>query len=199
MSPGLAVVTPHIPTRAGELIRAVSSVAAQTLQPDAHIITTDNYHAGAAETRNSALFPAFSVANWIAFLDDDDEFMPNHLQVLREAANSSGVDVVYSGCLVLDVDLQEIPLRDEWGRFGRGFDPQLLREKAYLPVTSLVKAELAVQALFGPPATHPDSEYDDWGFYLRLLDLGAKFLHVPEVTWIWHHHGKNTSGQGDRW
>lgn len=195
----IAVVTPHIPTRTDELVRAVMSVTAQTLQPDEHIIVTDNRHDGAARTRNRAMYPVLT--DWIAFLDDDDEFMPNHLEVLYNAAIRSdiNVDVVYSGCQVLDGDLNEIPRREEWGRFGQLFDPELLRTKAYMPVTSLVKTDLAVQALFGPPATHPDSEYDDWGFYLRLLDLGAKFLHVPEVTWIWHHHGKNTSGQSDRW
>lgn len=193
----IAVITPHIPTRQSELIRAVSSVVAQLIQPDEHIIVTDNFHDGSARTRNRALYG--TAADWTAFLDDDDEWLPNHLQVLLNAAIHSNADVIYTGCRVLDGDLNEIPIREEWGRFGQEFDPALLRTKAYLPVTSFVRTELAAQALFGPPVTHPDSVYDDWGFYLRLLDLGATFKHVPEITWIWHHHGKNTSGQADRW
>ena len=135
----------------------------------------------------------------IIFLDDDDEFMPQHLEVLLQNAMRSGATVVYSGCRVLDPNGMVIPLREEWGRFGEPFDAELLKRKAYMPVTSLVHTTLAKQALFGPPAAAPDSDYDDWGFYLRLLGLGASFLHVPEVTWVWHHHGQNTSGRGDRW
>jgi glycosyltransferase involved in cell wall biosynthesis len=193
----VTVVTPHIPKRAFELTRAVSSVAAQTLQPSEHIISTDQTHAGAAATRNRALYHASTT--WVAFLDDDDELLPQHLDVLLQNAMRSGATVVYSGCRVLDPKGMVIPLREEWGRFGEAFDGELLKRKAYLPVTSLVHTTLAKQALFGPPAAAPDSDYDDWGFYLRLLGLGAAFLHVPEVTWIWHHHGNNTSGRGDRW
>lgn len=193
----VTVVTPHIPTRKFELTRAVASVAAQTRQPDYHIVSTDTEHMGSAATRNQALYHV--TTTWTAFLDDDDEMLPHHLETLIDTAARSGATVIYSGCRVLDAQGLVIPLREEWGRFGEPFDAALLKRKAYMPVTSLVHTTLAKQALFGPPSHAPESNYDDWGFYLRLLGLGAKFLHVPEVTWIWYHHGNNTSGRGDRW
>ncbi len=193
----VAVITPHIPTREFELTRAVASVAAQTVQPDFHIIATDRGHWGSARVRNRALFAADTT--WVAFLDDDDEFLANHLEVSLQAADESGADVIYAGCVVVDHEGNDVPIREEWGRFDQKFDPEILRMKAYLPVTSLVRTGLAKLALFGPPDHQPNSLYDDWGFYLRLLDLGAVFTHVPEVTWVWHHHGKNTSGQASRW
>lgn len=193
----VTVVTPHIPARQFELTRAVASIAAQTHQPDDIIISTDVAHAGSAATRNRALYHA--VTTWVAFLDDDDEMLPMHLEVLVENAVRSGSNVVYTGCKVVDSKGMIIPSREEWGRFGQVFDGELLQQKAYLPVTSLVHTSLAKQALFGPPESDPNSDYDDWGFYLRLLRLGAVFLHVPEVTWVWNHHGSNTSGRGDRW
>lgn len=188
---------PHIPTRQFELTRAIASVAAQVRQPNDVIISTDVAHAGSAATRNRALYHV--TTTWTAFLDDDDELLPQHLDVLLRAALCSGASVVYSGCKVIDQRGIVIPLREEWGRFGETFDAELLQTKAYLPVTSLVHTTLAKQALFGPPAHAPDSNYDDWGFYLRMFGLGASFLHVPEVTWNWHHHGLNTSGRPDRW
>lgn len=193
----ITVVTPHIPTRSFELTRAVASVEAQTLMPNNYVIAVDNEREGAAATRNRALYQV--ATQWVAFLDDDDEFLPNHLETLMQAAVRSGASVVYSGCRVYDGQNAPIPLREEWGRFGIPFDGDLLQRKAYLPVTSLVHTGLAKQALFGPPAHEPSSNYDDWGFYLRLLGLGAAFLHVPEITWVWHHHGANTSGRSDRW
>jgi glycosyltransferase involved in cell wall biosynthesis len=193
----VTVVTPHIPGRQFELTRATASVAAQTFQPDYHIVSTDKRRLGAAATRNEALYHVSTT--WVAFLDDDDEFLPHHLDTLIQNAIRSGSTVVYSGCRVLDSQGMVIPLKEEWGRFGKAFDPELLQQKAYMPVTSLVYTTLAKLALFGPPSHNPESFYDDWGFYVRLMSLGATFLHVPEVTWIWHHHGKNTSGQPNRW
>lgn len=193
----ITVVIPHIPARSFELTRAVASVEAQTRTPESYVIAVDNRREGSAATRNRALYQV--ATTWVAFLDDDDELLPNHLQTLLDAALRSGSSIVYSGCRVVDAQNAAIPVREEWGRFGQPFEPELLRTKAYLPVTCLAHAQLAKQALFGPPAHEPTSNYDDWGFYLRMLGLGASFLHVPEVTWVWHHHGQNTSGRADRW
>jgi glycosyltransferase involved in cell wall biosynthesis len=193
----VTVVIPHITTRVFELGRAITSVTAQTLQPENVVISFDKRHDGSAVTRNRALYHISTT--WVAFLDDDDELLPNHLETLVRYAVREGATVVYSGCRVVDGQNNIIPLQEEWGRFGQSFDANLLREKSYIPVTSLVHATMAKRALFGPPAHALDSDYDDWGFYLRLLDVGARFLHVPEITWVWHHDGNNTSGRGDRW
>lgn len=195
MQRDVSVITPHIPVRPNSLARALKSAATQTVKPTDLIIATDLTKEGAAPTRNRAL--AKATTTWVAFLDDDDLWMPNHLQVLLDAAEVTGADMVYSGCQVIGPDGQRVvKRREEWGRFGMPFNAELLREKSYLPVTSLVRTSLAQRAWFEAPE---GSLYDDWGFYLRLLDLGARFHHVPEVTWIWHHNGKNTSGQPDRW
>ncbi len=190
----VTVVIPHIPTRPNALARAVKSAATQTVKPRSIVIATDLYRDGSAITRNRALYMADTP--WVAFLDDDDVLLPNHLEVLLRHAEETGAGVVYSGCTVIGQDGREVPPRDEWGRFGKPFDAELLRDHSWLPVTSLVHLSLAKKALFEAP---PGSDYDDWGFYLRLLDLGAKFSHVPIRTWIWNHTGRNTSGRPDRW
>lgn len=193
----VTVVIPHIPVRPNALARAVKSVATQTSRPDAVHIEMDIHRTGSAATRNRAL--AAVRTRWVAFLDDDDLFEPNHLATLLDRVSlDANVDVIYTGCTVIGPDGREVPLREEWGRFGQAFDADLLRQKSYLPVTSLVRADLARRALFGPPAG-TDSDYDDWGFYVRLLDLGARFEHIPVRTWVWNHHGRNTSGRPDRW
>lgn len=194
----VTVVIPTIKTRKGMLRRAVNSVMAQTISHDVVPIeiAIDRDHEGAAVTRNRAL--AKVQTPWVAFLDDDDYFLPNHLEVLLDATSVEH-DIYYTGCDVIGPNFEAIPRREEWGRFGKPFDDELLREKSYIPVTSLVRTDLAKGAFFGPPDHDPSSPYDDWGFYLRALNDGGRFLHIPEVTWIWHHHGRNTSGQGDRW
>lgn len=193
--PGVTVVIPHIPIRGIQLARAVHTVADQTLPATRIIIESDPDHTGSAATRNRAL--AAVTTEWVAFLDDDDMLYPHHLDELMRCAAATEADVVYPGCDVIGG-------HDPHDRFGQEFDPDLLRQKSYIPVTSLVRTFYAmhVDGFVRPPG----SDYDDWGFYLRLLDAGAKFVHHPVKTWRWFHWGYgmpgrdgNTSGMGNRW
>lgn len=174
--------------------RALRSVLAQTTPVAAMSIVTDLLGEGAGVTRDRAM--AGVRTEWIAFLDSDDEWQPNHVAELVDTQLRTGADVVYPACRVLHAELGEIPSShpfwEEWGRPGKPFDADLLRQRSYLPVTSLVRTELALKSSFVPP---DGSHYDDWGFYLGLLDQGAEFVHLPRVTWTWHHGPHNTSGQ----
>jgi glycosyltransferase involved in cell wall biosynthesis len=191
----VTMVIPHIPPRRTELIRAITSVTVQTVLPAAVSIAVDHHHEGSAATRNRALWAA--TTRYVAFLDDDDALEVNHIADLVAHAEATGADVVYSGCTPVGPDGQPMPLREEWGRFGLPFDPDLLRQRSYLPVTSLVRTDLAQQV--GGFRFAPGNPYDDHLFYLALLDAGARFEPLPVRTWVWHHHGRNTSGVGARW
>lgn len=203
---GMSVVIPTIPPRLEDLIQCLGSVNAQERRADAVIVSTDLTHAGSAHTRNRGLNQVET--EWTAFVDDDDVLLPGHLRHLEAGAVESGADVIYTGCFVIDQNAQQIPPREEWGRFGLPFDGDLLRERSWLPVTSMVRTGLAQEVggfefLQDP---HSGGAYDDWGFYLRMLDAGATFHHVPIRTWLWRHHGYgkpgvpgNTSGSAARW
>jgi glycosyltransferase involved in cell wall biosynthesis len=206
----ITVCIATIPPRSRQLRQALASVAMQTLQPAAIVVEYDHEHRGAAATKNAAARRASTP--WLAFLDDDDQFMPHHLDVLRAAALSGQYgmhvpDVVYS--------IPECPQlpggRDPHGRYGVPFDADELRRRSYIQTTSLIRADLFHEAggFQLPDRTMPDGSpcpYDDWGLWLAMLDLGARFLHVPEVTFIWNHWGRgasgvpgNTSGDPTRW
>lgn len=184
----ITVLMPHIPPRVEKLARAVQSVSRQTLQPDHLIITPDPHHTGSAATRNRGLTSV--TTEWVAFCDDDDELMPHHLDELLRCAIAHDADVVYPGCHVIGGT-------DPHDRFGQPFDPDLLRQKSYIPVTSLCRTGM-VKAV-GGFSLPEGSIYDDWGLYLKLLRVGAKFVHHPVKTWHWHVDGGNTSGSGARW
>jgi hypothetical protein len=179
--------------------RALRSVALQTVPVAGYSIAADLDGQGAGPTRDRALAAVPDDSEWVAFLDSDDEWDPLHIEELLAYAKISGADVVYPACRVIHTKLGLLSPNhegfDEWGRPGKPFDAKLLRKRSYIPVTSLVRTSLAKQCRFTPPA---GSHYDDWGFYVGLLDLGAKFVHLPEITWTWHHGPHNTSGQPDR-
>lgn len=196
------VVIPTIPGRETLLRRAVKSIREDDLLV-AGAIETDTAGRGPAYCRNLAVLNTLNAGadpEFIAFLDDDDELHPHHVGKMLAHAEATGADVVYPW-FDLNVGGRIDNSRDPLGAFGREFDPAALQANNYIPVTALVRTSLFV-AVGGFPQPnseawpHPDCE--DWGLWRRLLSFGAKFSHLPERTWTWHWHGKNTSGRPDR-
>jgi glycosyltransferase involved in cell wall biosynthesis len=189
----ITVCIATIPIRARMLRKALASVAIQTLQPAAIVVEYDHLRTGAAATKNRAL--AKVETDWVAFLDDDDQFMPVHLEKLRDAATETGCDIIYSMPLVP----QAPGGIDPSGMRGAPFDADELRKRSYIQTTSLIRAKLMQSTGGFQLPKHVESDYDDWGAFLSLLNAGATFYHLPEQTFVWEHHGKNTSGRADRW
>lgn len=160
------------------------------MQPLHHLIVTDNDREGSAVVRNRGLNSV--TTEYTAFLDDDDELLPHHIRVLYGWALKTGADVLYPECRIV-MNGQDVPNTPEWaGRPGRPFDPDILRQRSFIPVTTLVRTELA-QAVGGFQYVD-GSPYDDWGMFRAMLDAGAKFFHVPVLTWRWWHWAGNSGG-----
>lgn len=197
----ITVAITSIPMRKQMLSKAIESVLAQTEPASAISIAIDHVGEGAGKTRNRALQAANT--EWTAFLDDDDYLYPHHLDRLLQTANETGADLVYPW---FDV----IGSSDPLGWEGKEFDPDiLLNYQNYIPVTYLVRTELA-KSVGGFPICEterwPYPECEDWGFLQDLVRADAKIVHLPERTWAWVHHGwgrpgvpGNTSGRPDRW
>jgi glycosyltransferase involved in cell wall biosynthesis len=186
---GITVVTPTILPRADFLAEAVKSVKDQFLPAEDHIIVYDMENEGAEQTRNRGLFQVDT--EWTAFLDDDDFLYPAHLASCYRFAVEGGYDLVYPWFYVKNgVDV--------FNEFGSRFDPEKLRVKNFIPVTYLVKTELA-HKIGGFPLPNskswPHPTCMDWGFLLGLLDAGAKIEHLAERTWVYRWHSRNTSGE----
>ncbi|MFD5089332.1 glycosyltransferase family 2 protein [Amycolatopsis thailandensis] len=196
--PEITVVIPTIPPRKELLRRAVDSVWAQTLRPYDVLVPKDIHHRGAAATRQLGLEHVKS--DWVAFLDDDDELMLNHLKVLAAAARIFNADYVFSYFMVKDGTGRERPEIDPLGHFGRAFDPD---QPTQTTITTLVRTELAQAVGFRepPPGALINGETygEDFQFTVECVKAGAKIVHVPRRTWWWHHHAGNTSGRPDRW
>jgi glycosyltransferase involved in cell wall biosynthesis len=179
----VTVLIPTIPGREVELARAVASVPAGVPV----VVEMDERRAGAAATRNRALERVET--EWVAFLDDDDEFYPHHLKACLRCARFSKADVVYPGYDTVG--------EDPVNCFGIPFNATMLRRVNFIPVTALVRTEMALRV--GGFAERPDVNGDpceDWGLWLRLLDAGAKFAHLPVKTWLWRVDG-GTRGRGE--
>lgn len=189
MNSAITVAIPAHPARitSGMLDRAVASVWRQDLPAAALAIAHDTNRAGAATTRQRAL--EMVTTPWVAFLDSDDEFLPQHLAALSTCAAETGADYVFSYFL-----------RSQGGdplhHFGKPFNPE---KPHHTTSTVLVRTSVAKAAGFTP---HPDANKnwpgEDWQFTLRCVELGAHIVHHPEETWCWHRHAGNTSGLPNR-
>ena len=193
---GITVCIASIPPRSKLLRRALWSVISQQLQPEAIIVEFDMNHEGATVTKNRALNKVTS--RWVAWLDDDDYFLPGHLSTLYNAyLDTQHTDVLYSWP---EMDGSEDPTPD---RFGKPFDRALHYKRPYVHTTALFNAGLAQKVggfQYHKLGVHPDGlKRDDWGLWLAMMDAGAEFHHVPERTWVWNVNGQNTSGDPNRW
>lgn len=191
----ITVVIAAIDTRlglGGLLERAVRSAGeAQTFKPARILVQLDADREGAAATRNHALETVDT--EWVAFLDDDDELLPDHLKLCGRAARLTAADVVYPG-------YQPVGGGDPVGCFGIPFDGELLQRRNFIPATTLCRTEAVLAA--GGFQPHPDEHGDpceDWGLWLAMHEQGATFYHLPRVTWRWNLAPGSTRGRPDRW
>lgn len=191
----ITVAIPTIPQRSAKLRQALISIAKQTQPVDAVAIAMDLTQGGSAVTRNRAL--DMVTTEWTAFLDDDDLFLAPHIEKLSRLLDETGADIAYALPRVLNSQGQEIPRSWDWGG-GPVFDPDLLRRKAHIQTTCIVRTSLAKEVGFRFISDETGAQNDDHGFFLGLLDAGAEFSHLHEPTFIWNHHGGNTSGRPDR-
>ena len=186
----VTAVIPAIPPRVGtHLHRALDSVLQQDVPVDAISVAVDFAREGSAATRNRALEAV--TTGWAAFLDDDDEWNTDHIRSLLACADETGADMVYPWFTVPEG-------WDPWPeREGQPFDPKLLDTQNTIPITCMVRTSLlrAVGGFESKDPSNPASLCDDWGTWIKLRDVGAKIVHLPRRTWIWHWHGGNTSGR----
>ena len=201
----LAVVIPTIPER--DASAAVASVINQTRKPDSVHMFTAGKEDNAALVRNQAL-GILRIANdveWVAVLDDDDLWLPNHLEVLwaladKQPQSVAVVHVWYENANELGLyddalDPAQLPDGSHPTKYLNGLYDKALKaaliEKAWLPVTSLYRVS-ALLRLGGWPV---GDELEDWGLYKRLLQYGYDFYGVNQRTWVWNHHHLHTSGK----
>jgi hypothetical protein len=171
--------------------RAVGSVLGQTLPAAALVVVQDLARVGAAATRDRGLRKV--TTEWVAFLDSDDQFKPEHLAELAACAEETGADYVYSWYLPIGFGSDPLP------HFGKVFDPT---RPTQTTITTLVRTELAQTVGFREPppgATIGGERYgEDFQFTVECIEQGAKIVHLPKRTWLWNCHGANSSGQPGR-
>lgn len=187
MKNDVTIVIPTIPTRAMMCKRAILSAERQIHRPIEIQATLDENHDGAWVTRQRGA--EMVKTEWMAFLDDDDELLPWHLSHLLRLADLCEADMAWGWFHVVGGG---DPFPHYRGRQYRPDNPHIV------PITYLIKTKLFQSG----PGFQPD-EAGAWDNQDQpVIDhayANGQLVATDHVTWLWHHHGRNTSGLPTRW
>lgn len=200
--------------RPGFLADAVSSVVNQSCVPCELIIVNDNgapvedrvsdvaipvnyirmpENGGPGKARNMAI--SVARGEYLAFLDDDDEFLGNHLAVLKDALSMSGRCVVYSDAdfIVEKLEGDERVVVTKGARYRHSdFSHERLLVDNYIPINTLVIPTSLARGVGGFDETLDGLE--DWDFLLRLA-ARTNFVHVPQATSVVRMRASDQQGE----
>lgn len=169
---GVTVITPALPERAAMLAEAVQSVAAQTVQPAAHLICLDYSRKGPSGPINRMV--KATQTEWVSILADDDLYDPHHLETLL--AHSADADMVLSWCRI---EGQDIP------QYRGDFHPYDLLQRRD---TGMRGTFMFRKTLWERLGGWPDPPIEDWKFMVAAVQAKARLIPVYEETWTYRLH-----------
>jgi len=210
--PSVAVVIPAY-NRAATLRRCLESVVGQTLEPSEVIVVDDGSedgtagiareyarrgvrcirvqeNAGAQAARNRGITGA--TAEWIAFLDSDDEWLVDKLQRQMMALETVAFDpwtVVHSAAITIDESNGRQRLMTVPPMEGANPRRQLLTQTGPL-LQSMLVSKQALEAIGLLDESVPS--YQEWDTAIRLAER-CRFLYISEPTFVYRrNHGSET-------
>jgi len=202
--PGAPKVSVIVPTynRPERLAETLRSITGQTLQ-DIEIIVINDHgmdiahviarclggpeivhlrhstNRGLAAARNTGLRHARG--QYIAYLDDDDVFLPDHLQTLAEFLESSRNGAAYTDAWCAEERLTngryEVVKRE--ARFSADWDNERILVQNLVPVLCFMHERRVAIAAGG--FDEQMTTHEDWDFWIRLSRLCAP-VHIKKVT-----------------
>lgn len=192
--------------RCNRLAKAIESVQKQTFQDYEHIIVDDGSTDGTAEIvkgfndpkikyikrpknfgtdtrpKNDGILKA--QGEYIAFLDDDCEYRPDHLQALVSELDKQpeNIPLVYGDRWLVD---ETKSIGDQLG-ITSDFNAALLMQRNYIDMSDVLVRKQALYDVGGFDEEY--RKYVDWNLWVRLNKYGYDFKHVPLILTDYHLH-----------
>jgi glycosyltransferase involved in cell wall biosynthesis len=202
VSPLFSVIIP-VHNRAHLIRRALNSVLAQSLD-DYEIIVVDDgstddpravveaigdprirlirkENGGGGSARNVGIDAAGG--RYVAFLDSDDEFLPNNLATLYRLLDGTANTVAYARMIVDRGNGRSMIKPPRALRPGEHMATYLMADRGFVPtITVGLETALAKRVRYHEQLRTAE----DTDFAIRLFLDGARFVMAEEPTAIWH-------------
>jgi len=131
-----------------------------------------------------------SRGKYIAYLDDDNVYLPNHLEMLYKAITKHQADVVYGDRSYHSNDPNE---KRFMGRQSYPYDLSQIEQGNYIDTSDIMHTRQAINDV---------GFWDifwirkaDWLLMVRFGKAGKKIVHVPEVITEYYWHSSNIGQQ----
>lgn len=105
--------------------------------------------------------------DYIAYLDDDDLFLPDHVESLVDLIQEKGVDFVYSKMANIQSGHKIAEIGDGLPRYGAIGTPMILHKVELLKIANW---------------DYNHGYGEDYGLFQRWLDAGATYAFLDRVT-----------------
>ena len=173
-----------------DLIQAFS---AQT-RPESVRLIKHSKNRGLSAARNSGI--SVAKGSYIAFLDHDDIWLPDHLDLLVETLTANKADVAFSGVEMFDSETGKVigawaPTEAEMANFPGS----LFNRCFFTPSATIVSRESIVRAGLFDESFHRDYWPEDFDLWLRMIGMGFKFSYAPEISCRYRKHSMSVTQQ----
>jgi len=153
---------------------------------------TEMQSGGIATARNTGV--RLARGHWIAYLDDDDFYYPEHLQVLVSAMRETGIKVAYSDSVQVVEDFRN----GQWRALSRelrmscDFDRGRLLKENITPIINVMHERICWEICGSMDETLPI--LSDWDYLIRFSS-NWEFMHIPQPTAEvrWRANGTNST------
>ena len=124
-----------------------------------------------------------SKSEYLAYLDDDNAFRPDHLAVLvKELDANPELDMVYGDRWVID---EEKRVPDKIGH-TYNFSPLVLLQKNYIDTSDVLIRKSALFDVGGWDERY--RKYVDWNLWVRMVKAGKLFKRIPLIITDYYLH-----------
>lgn len=125
-----------------------------------------------------------SKGEYVAFLDDDCVYRPDHLQALVTSLDTQpeNIAMVYGDRWIVD----ETGQHHDGPGVTSNYDPGLLLQRNYIDTSDVLVRKSALYDVGGFDERY--KKYVDWNLWVRLCKYGYDFVRVPLILTDYHLH-----------